>query len=207
MKYIKALFLFIIIVNGSNLFSQTDVFPKIMYVTSKEGLNQRAQPSISSEKIGTFLFGELVDVIQRGALVTIDGITDYWYRARYWSGVDQRENFCWVFGGYLSEDFPLDAPVVLGKWDNPNREGIGYQFTPYGYYLFYIKETGNATWGTWELNGNIITIILTHRNMGIGLETINETLIATLIINDINNIVLNFSNGEQLRLVRNNITY
>jgi hypothetical protein len=205
MKTVKLALVFVFCINWSTLFSQTNNFPKIMYVTAREGFNQRAEPSINSEKVGALLFGQRVIVDRQGPEETIGEITDYWYGIHYPYQVSGREpRYWWVFGGYLSEEFPLDAPVILGLWVNPERIGAGYRFDPDGYYSLSIIETGNAIWGRWYLSSNVITITLTHSNLGGILESINETINITLTEVDKNNIVLNYLNGEELILTRFN---
>jgi hypothetical protein len=200
MKFIRILFFLFIIINGNNLFSQENGFPKIMYVTSKEGLSKREEPSINSKKIGTLLFAERTIVLEQGPQVTIDGIANYWYKC-----LNRPE--CWVFGGYLSEEFPLDAPIVIGRWDCVGNTNISYRFLPNGVYGAGFKESGMGLYGNWILNGNRLTINVDH--VGTASDEINETDIVTVTIIDRNNIILNFINtkvnptGErQVRLTR-----
>ena len=92
-----------------NIFSQD--LPKVMYVNSKDGLNQRNTPDLASEKVGTLLYGERIIVYEKSGNVTIDGITSCWYKTSKNSGGQ-----CWVFGGYLSDEMPSGAAPVLGYW-------------------------------------------------------------------------------------------
>jgi len=116
-KYrIFSLFLAIMFWNAVSISSQE--FPKVMYVNSKEGLIQRKSPSLNGERIGVFLHGERIIVYEKGDNITIDGISNFWYRAHVYNG------WGWVFGGYLSEELPIDVESILGTWNTD--QGIGY---------------------------------------------------------------------------------
>jgi hypothetical protein len=183
MKFVMMIFLIVIMMGGNNLFSVP-----IMYVTAKEGLNKREEPSVNGKKIGQFLFGEMVDVQERGKIATIDGITDYLYKIHEKVSVNgvvvaPWDKYCWVFGGYLSEELPLDAPVIIGRWE---YNGEGYWFYATGEYLFLIKGYRSGGGGRWRMNGSTITIE----------QYDGSILIAIITINDRNNIMLIFSNDE-----------
>jgi len=182
MKFIKIISL-IIILSGNNLFSE-----QIMYVTAKEGLNKREEPSVYGKIIGKFIFGEMVSVQEQGARDTIDGITNYWYKIHEKIRVNGElvspwDKYCWVFGGYLSEELPLDAPIIIGRWEYNNDD---YMFFANGEYSFAIKGYLPGGGGNWSLNNNILNIKKNNGNI----------LIAIIIINDRNNIVLNFTDEE-----------
>jgi hypothetical protein len=193
------------LLTGLNVFSQTSDFPKVMYVVPKEGLRQRMEPSIDSERIGILLYAQRITVYEKSSIpVTIDGITNYWYKTQsfYYNNIHYEQS--WVFGGYLSENLPLDAPIVLGVWDEIDNERQYYWFeTGYTYWEGY-KETDIGVGGKWSLNGNIITITI----MYIGNETLEpneyESHNIRLIIIDRNNINLVYSNNKLVRLRRNN---
>jgi hypothetical protein len=190
MKYIKVIFLIIFIMSGEKLFSQ-----QIMYVTAKEGLNKREEPSIYSKKVGQFLFGEMVVISEQGEETTIDGIKSYWYRIHEKISVNGElvapwDKYCWVFGGYLSEELPLDAPVIIGRWKYNEDD---YLFFANREYSFAQKGYHPPVGGRWDLNGSTITIT---RNNG-------NVLTAKITIIDRNNIILKFSNDEW-RLTRKN---
>lgn len=176
----------------------TQGFPKIMYVTFREGIKERREPFIEDNVIKTFSYGETIQVFYRqSAPVTIDGITDYWYSTRS-ATVDSR---AWVFGGHLSEDLPEDLPVVMGRWDVENDQRRYYQFGPDYSYAEGYKGTGMGLFGTWRINGNIITIKLTRA--GTAGDELNKTIDIRLKIIDRNNIELLFPNNEIERLSRN----
>jgi hypothetical protein len=192
MKYAKLVIIFLVLITGNKLFSQTAEFPKPMYVRSREGLHQRETPSLSGKKTGIFLFGHRIIIYERGPRAVIDGIDDYWYRSWDHSG-------CWVFGGYLSEELPLDALVILGEWHTDINDFV-YTFDPnhrYGEGQYY--EGGSIWEGTWELNFNIITIKKKERN-----EREYKTETFLLIVNNRNNIILEYPNNEQIEFKRNN---
>ncbi|MDR0455456.1 MAG: hypothetical protein LBH20_02080 [Treponema sp.] len=173
-------------------------FPCIKYVNSKDGLNKRGSPSVSSEKIGTLLHGTRVYVSEKSdSKVTIDGITDYWYRC-------SRNGWFWVFGGYLSATMPDDTEPVLGYW-NTDREVRDYwDFEPDHIVSTGRKEAGHARRGTWTLSGNKLTIIFQpwEHNLEKG-----ETLEIILTIINRDRIVLNFADGRKETLDMNNNLY
>jgi hypothetical protein len=193
------IFILLLTIDVINIFPQSTNLPKIVYVTSKEGLRKRSEPSINGNITGLLMYGEriIVDKIT-STTTTIDGITDYWYSIRY-------ENNAWVFGGYLSENLPSDLPIILGKWDNINRQRETFVFSPNHDYANALKESSYGIWGSWELNKNNIRIF----NLKAGADYLdangklanNEENII-LEIKDNNNIVLKFSSGRVVELIR-----
>jgi hypothetical protein len=148
------------------IITNNTTFPKIMYITSKEGLRRRSKPSVDGDITGLLLYGERVVLHEKSNMSdTIDGITEYWYELGLHVNRD-----AWIFGGYISENLPSDVPIILGKWDNINspfstnfgyfREG--FTFKPDGFYSNSIKESSFGVWGTWELSGDIITVTVSH---------------------------------------------
>ena len=79
---------------------------KIMYANAQSGLRGRAEPSIDSIRIVTYQYGAEIQILERSSTpVTIDGITDYWYKTN--AGLTFEGKYyehSWVFGGYLSEN-------------------------------------------------------------------------------------------------------
>jgi hypothetical protein len=182
-----------------DVFSQTltSGFPKLMYVTSREGVRERDESSLKGNILRTLLYGEAVQVFFRQANpVTIDDITDYWYSTTS-STVNLRQ---WIFGGYLSDELPNDLPVIIGRWDDINNERQYYSFHPNHNYAEGYKETGMGLFGTWRINGNIITI---HLEQAGEEDVLNETHNIRLNTIDRNNIVLIFPNNETVKLRRN----
>jgi hypothetical protein len=177
---------------GATIFAQDASFPKIMYVTSTDGLKVRAEPSLSGDRVDTLLFASRIVVFDRKNQMTIDGITDYWYR------IDSSYQF-WVFGGYISENFPKNAPVILGKWDDSNSPFLYYSFSSDRRYIQGYKETDMGVSGSWSLDGNNIILHLT----GSGPEReIDETVEVQLTVIDINNIRLTFPKNKTVELTR-----
>ena len=88
---------------------QITSFPKIMYSNAKAGVRKRSEPSVNSVRIGVYLYGEKIQIIGgTDKPVTIDGVTDYWYKTK--AGFDFEGTYyeySWVFGGFLSEKPPL----------------------------------------------------------------------------------------------------
>jgi hypothetical protein len=190
--------MFISIVLLCSVTAFADEFPTIRYVNAKDGLNKRKLPSVLSEKIGTLLHGTRVYVSEKSdSKVTIDGLTDYWYRCSY-------NGWFWVFGGYLSTTMPDDTEPVLGYW-NTDRDARDYwYFLPDHTIYTGRKETGHARRGSWTLFGNKLTIIMgpwEHNSQE------GETLEIILTIINRDKVVLNFADGTREFIDRNNNIY
>ena len=117
--------------------SITAGFPKTMYVNAKAGLRMRSEPSVDSIKIGNYSYGEQIQVLERSNTpITIDGITDYWYKTKVditFEGKSYKHS--WVFGGFLTGSAPaVPAGVELKKLQL--RNGV--------YYLNNVPYTGVA---------------------------------------------------------------
>ena len=170
-------------------------FPSVRYVSSKEGLNKRELPSISSKKIGVLLYGSRVIVVEKGAAKeTIDGITDYWYRC-------QGREIAWVFGGYLANRIPDDTISIIGYWDTDRGEKYYWNFNP-DYTVSSGKKETDVDWrGNWALCDNKLTIITTPTEF-----TKNESDMMEIMVTVVNRdqIILVFSNGTKEVLKRNN---
>jgi hypothetical protein len=130
----KIVIVFFLFFSAITLFSQTAESPKIMYVTVAGGLRQRQNPSANSKIVGTFLYCEPIRISGKSEnTITIDGITDYWYKTDcdiYFEGAYIK--YSWVFGGYISEKLPSGVPVtkIEGYWvGDLNNEGISYIFS------------------------------------------------------------------------------
>jgi hypothetical protein len=133
MSFRKIVIGFFLFFFAMTLFAQTTKFPKIMYVTAADGLRQRQNPSANSKVVGTFFYCEPVRIYDKSEnTITIDGITDYWYKTdcdTYFEGAYIK--YSWVFGGYISENLPSGAPVTKfeGYWvGDLNNEGTSYIF-------------------------------------------------------------------------------
>ena len=203
----------VVFINGINLFPQSSNFPRILYVNAADGLRRRAEPSTNSITIGTYLHGERIQVLERSNLpVTINGITDYWYKtnAKFSFG-NTFYDFSWVFGGYLSENLPLDVPVILGKWDDKQSSWpYRYYFSPDNRYAQGALETGGDFYGTWDLNGNTITLVRSRSDTGYDLDEnqrVYETVYVHLIVIDRDNIDLRFQDDTIVRLKRSKDTW
>ena len=205
---IKRLYIIIIFMlfMDISVFSQTltEGFPKLMYVTARSGLRERSIPSTNGNIMDTLHYGDFVQVFHRqNNPVTINGITDYWYSTRYSNNSDR-----WVFGGYLSEELPLDLPVIIGKWNIIGEEQMFVQFYPNSNYGHGVKETSAATGGVWRINGNRISVDLTlYPPPGEEGEVEYETIYIQLTVIDRNNIELSYSRpmygSSRIRLTRN----
>jgi hypothetical protein len=150
---------FLLFCSAMALFSQ-----EIMYVTATNGLRQRLTPSTNGKVVGTFLYCEPIRVWEKSKnTVTIDGITGYWYKVDcdiYFEGNYVRSSY--VFGGYVSDRLPADAPVTKfeGYWvGDSNNEGTAYIFSG----NTFIFSTWNGEYqckGTFTFTAN--TIVFTY---------------------------------------------
>jgi hypothetical protein len=143
--------------------SETSNFPKVLYVDSASGLRGYAEPSTNGRIVKTLLHGERIVVNNRNSMpVTIDGITDYWYKRSYAGGGVGED--IWIFGGFLSESFPLLAANYLqGGWHfrNITESCYGeqhYIFAANGIYVKGAIYYGREHFGEWSSVGNMVTI-------------------------------------------------
>jgi len=127
---------------------------KTMYVVRKEGLAERLSPSVNGEIIDNYRYCEKIEVYDRSEeTVTIDGITDYWYKIpcyTYYQLNDWHGWYTFVFGGHIAEKIPSDAPITKlnGIWLGTSaNEGISCEFSgdTYNFYYFHgeMEEKGN----------------------------------------------------------------
>ena len=180
--------------------ADTEEFPLVKYVATKDGLNVRESPSASSNKVGTFLYGERVVLWERSThQETIDGITSYWYRGDFYQSIgipwdDSRRDNLWIFGGYLSSTMPEDVSPVLGKWDTDRRKNLAWRFSPDGTGSLFIKD-GHGQGFDWVLVGDRLTATVYIDRQYEG----NEIEIWEMIVAVINHdkIVLTFPDGSR----------
>ena len=174
--------------------SETSDLPKVMYVNSENGLRGRAEPSTSSSVVETLLYGQRIATHEKGSIpVTIDGITDYWYKISHQEG--------WLFGAYLSTNLPSNVPIILGLWEQGRDI---FNFSPNHGYKVGRKESNWFDIGKWELNGN--TLILTQTSDGWeDIDNAESVVIDISIINE-NDISLMYG-GNQYNLIRSDYPY
>jgi hypothetical protein len=185
----------------TNIFSQD--FPKVMYVNAIDGLHQWSFPQLSSEKTGTsLLYGERIVVYERSDYVTIDGITDYWYKTDRRIEGSNTGSFSWVFGGYLSDEMPINVEYVLGYWNTDMDNRNFWLFTPYNRFSSARKGgTDIGFFGNWTLSGNILTLDV------IPVETMSytaEKIIIEITVIDKDNILFTYEDNTIERLSRSN---
>ncbi len=214
----RLVLLFFAIVNCHGIiFSQsapTQQLPIVRYVASKEGLNVRAQPARTGDRMGALLYGARVDLVIRSEnRETIDGITDYWYALP--AAPEWRHGNGWIFGGYLSETMPEDTSPVLGKWKIEGQDKLfHWDFRPDGKMnhgnpasgggLFF---GGNSFMGDWTLQGNLLTIKAEYFQTQWGKPSEyfhNETIEIIVTIINRDRIVLRFTDSSEHILVRDN---
>jgi hypothetical protein len=152
---------FLLFCSAMALFSQAQEFPKTMYVTATNGLRQRLTPSTTGKVVGTFLYCEPIQVREKSKnTVTIDGITDYWYKVYcdiYFEG--KYVEYSYVFGGYVSDKLPADAPVTkfTGNWTDTSQVYVmEYVFSGNTFLLTY-TGAGYRGKGIFSFTDNTIT--------------------------------------------------
>lgn len=109
MKKFIVLFMSLIIVSQltaeSNKYYKNEKLLNTMYVNSNDGLKVRDTPNLSGKRICGLVNAQPVKIIEIGNETTIDGIKDNWVKilipAYEWK--EEKSEFGWVFGGYLSE--------------------------------------------------------------------------------------------------------
>jgi hypothetical protein len=152
----------------SEQLSTDKILPNIMYVNSPEGLNIRSAPNVYSEKITTVPNKSAVQIkdIDHN-LVTIGDIKDNWYLVNY-NGTNG-----WMFGGFLLEKLPYEPPIMIGNWVHVYNTDIGYTFKLDNTYDMFWAP--GFTGGTWQLNGDLLTLIETYMvgSDGYGLKSKN----------------------------------
>jgi hypothetical protein len=196
------LIILVFFVSAISIFSQD--FPKVMYVYGINSLNQWSSPQLSSDGVGTLLYGERIVVYERGNNVTIDGITDYWYRTERRIDGSNMGGFSWVFGGYLSAEMPLDVEPVLGYWDTDVDSRDFWLFTPYNN-IFSSARKGSSDlgfYGNWILSGNklILNIIPVETTSYSG----ERTIIIEITVVNRDNILFTYEDGRVEKLTRSN---
>ena len=189
-KLICILFIFTILL--SSIFADKSRFYEngkvidTMYVNSVEGLRIRKQPDLFGEKICVIPHMIQIKVVAIGKEVTLDGITAPWVEIlipRYeWK--DDKPEYGWVFGGYLSnsrklgwkKELPLEMRLQIRNWgyDSGNCELCSIDFCTQGFnsktFTFFYKIRGddeseslNVLYtGKWNVKGDTIFFEGTH---------------------------------------------
>jgi len=206
-----SIFFAFLILPISGLSAQSSDLPKMMFVDVQYGLTSYAEPTTDSTIIGAFLHGEGLLITERsGEQDTINGITDYWYRTvDAYTRYDKSQWESWIFGGFLSDKTPADVPIILGRWEEKNYGD------PIRIYIFeqYEKHWAMGGWeekygsywedgGTWDLDGDILTLGETHFGHHLPDEDDWHTYDVRITVIDKNNIVFTFSSGNSVELVR-----
>jgi hypothetical protein len=175
---------------------EDDISTKIKYVNSPKGLNLRSAADINSDKIMTVPNKSVVKIVDIDKnLIIIDDIQNNWYFINY-NGTTG-----WLFGGYLSDNLPLDLPVIIGTWININHSGIQFRFnSDYTYELF---EVNGFYGGNWRLSNNMLTLEENYRegSDGGGLKMVEkdtEYYNISITIIDRDNITFNFDQVEYI---------
>jgi len=140
---------------------------KSMYIIAHDGIRKRLYPLIDSSEIGisSFLYGERVTVVGRSEeTVTINGVTDYWYKTycdEYYEIF--YVSYTWIFGGYLSEEFPSNtASTILNSYWQGHpifNENMSYMFSGNTFNVWYYHGEMEGK-GRFILNNE--TIVFNH---------------------------------------------
>jgi hypothetical protein len=180
--------------SSEETYHYSPISQKIMYVTSKEGLRKRSDPTVEGNITGILIYGDRIIVDMRtDNYDTIDNIADYWYRIRY-------EYDGWVFGGYISEDFPSDLLIIIGLWEDEESTDIIYSFRSNNNYKKGRKDSEWFRIGKWELNGNMLTLVADENAYEkLGNQEIEE---ANILIINMNNILLEYKDEKIITLIR-----
>lgn len=90
---------------------------KFMYVSSRDGLRIRENPSLKSEKVCTVPYGSKLIITAVGERVVIDGIDSAWIEVLipYYETKVEGPSFGWVFGGYLTSENIEDEYHLLNE--------------------------------------------------------------------------------------------
>lgn len=132
--------------------------------------------------------------------ITLDGITDFWYRTKgvYLDGAYHED--AWLFGGYLQERFPQGVPIVIGLWEDANNYGTVYYFSPAKRFSQGQRESEWYANGKWELKNNKLT--LTIDSDAYEKLDVVEVEVINLSVIDSDNITLKYPNGREVSLAR-----
>ena len=149
--------------------NQSETFSKTMYVNTEAWIRRRSEPTLDSIRIGAYSHGEKIEVIERtGTPVTIDGITDYWYKTKANITFEGKlYEYSWVFGGYLSESKPeikqvqqtiLSGSSFVSKLADPGNmhsaNSIVFRGNDFTEYVW----DGPGISGTYTVSGNSVTL-------------------------------------------------
>lgn len=125
--------------NTSRFYDDSGKLIREMHVSSKEGLNVRIEPKLSSKKIGALTCCELAEIHEIGKEETIDGITAPWVKLNVldqgFTVNGEYAEYGWVFGGYLTREIPVVSEKIL----LPQIREKGYMIARS--YLISTKET------------------------------------------------------------------
>ena len=197
MNFRKLLPISVLVFIGFTAFSQATEFPTIMYVNATSGLRMREDPYTNSKIIETLPHGERIVVTYRAEkTVTIDRITDYWYK------ISNRGKVGWVFGGFISENLPADLPAFVGLWEEEDNNRHLYYFNSNFIFNEGAKESEWFRLGKWELNGNTLSLI-TESGAYEKLDKPEIQTVQFFVINK-DTILLTYSDGREVKLIRSN---
>ena len=122
--------------------NKVEPISKMMYVNAESGIRRRAEPSIASIKIGAYSHGERIQLIEKNSTpVTIDGITDYWYKTTAGFNFDGKfYKYSWVFGGYLSENKPEIKQAQIKQSQASRPEDFKYAIMSEDYIIITLYQ-------------------------------------------------------------------
>jgi len=181
--------------------------PRVMFVNAPLGLRAREEPNLNSQRLGVLAHGERVVIVEFSEHTeTIDGITNHWYKVKKHLRLDGYSYlYVWVFGGYVIDEVPLDIPTLFGRWSYKDERFMYMDFQPNGRFADGLEETSAVSFGTWTLEGDVLTLSYIRQVDIDEYTTIFEhgwTDIIILEIIDRNNINLIYPNNSVRRLGR-----
>jgi len=163
---------------------------KIKYVSLKGGINIYSKPSLDGTIVDTLLFGTRIIITENISVEdTVDGNVDFWYNLF---------SDKWVFGGFLSNSLPLEAPFILDRWEIKENPNIIWHFLPNFTFVTGPANSGFVDGGNWELSHDILILHYLF-SFETDIDKIEEIKIEFI---DSDNIFFVFPNGDIIHLVK-----
>lgn len=164
-KYIVLFISFILVFQlaaESNKYYKNAKSVNTMYVNSFEGLKVRDAPNLSGKRICGLVNAQPVKIIEIGNETTIGGIKDNWVKilipAYDWK--EEKPEFGWVFGGYLSEKkikYDLTSPtdiknlLISKSWIDEKYSAFVKTFCKDGTFAFSKLAAGGGDDGSFSV--------------------------------------------------------
>jgi hypothetical protein len=161
-----------ILLNNFSIVEQNDYRYHPMTHLTKINLRIRSEPDSSKENVITVLSeNTLVEVLEEGVIITLDGITAPWYKISTQDGVSG-----WCFSGYLQDirsgteskgnsesEGPNYAEPIIGTWSDGSWH---FLFNSDGTFSSGMYETSSGQYGQWRITGNKLILTGTTEDEG-----------------------------------------